>query len=100
MELTSSARVLGSSIEATVTREEERELEVEGVRVTLRTANGRAFMFRCLTECGMFEGQFNSDPLRMAHNTGLRSHGLWLDAELRAAAPELYWKMMRENRDD
>ena len=78
---------------------EQRELELLAMRNTLSTEGGRAFMWRCLLNCGTFETMFTIDPFQHAFGAGMRSHGVWLDAELREASPNDYYKMMRENND-
>lgn len=74
-----------------------RELEILAIRNTMRTENGRGFMYRCLQNCGTFTNTFGEDPHTHAYRAGKRGHGLWLDAELRHAATEDYYKMLREN---
>ncbi len=75
-----------------------RELELLTVRNLMKTENGRSFMWRCLQNCCTFESIFNTDAMLHSYNSGKRSHGLWLDVELREAAPEDYYKMLKENR--
>ena len=76
----------------------ERELELLTIRNLMKTENGRSFMWRCLQNCGTFENMFNADQSIHAFNSGKRSHGLWLDDELREAAPDDYFRMLKENR--
>jgi hypothetical protein len=54
-------------------------------------------MYRCLENCRTFEDCYNPDTTLMTYNSGRRSHGLWLERELREADADLYWMMMREN---
>lgn len=75
-----------------------RELELLSIRNIMKTENGRSFVWRCLQNCCTFEGVFNNDAMQLAHNAGLRSHGLWLDDEIREAARDDYFKMLKENR--
>lgn len=76
-----------------------RELELLIIRDMMKTENGRSFMWRCLQNCCTFESIFNSDAVQHAYNAGARSHGLWLDAELKEAAIDDYFKMLKENCD-
>lgn len=80
-----------------MTNEESRELELLTIRGVMKTENGRAFMMRCLQNCCTFNSVYNNDTHMHAFNSGVRSHGLWLDAELREAAPDDYFKMLKEN---
>jgi len=75
-----------------------RELELLATRNVMATPTGREFMWRCLQNCCTFENIFNKDTVQHSYNAGLRGHGLWLDAELREAAPDSYFKMLKENR--
>lgn len=79
-------------------QQKSRELELLSIRNIMKTENGRAFMWRCLQNCCTFESIFSNDAAQHAYNSGLRSHGLWLDDELRDAAPDDYYKMLKENR--
>lgn len=74
------------------------ELELLTIRNIMKHENGRAFMWRCLHNCCTFENVFSKDAIEHAYNAGLRSHGTWLDQELRDAATEDYYKMLKENR--
>lgn len=76
----------------------ERELELLVIRNIMQTEGGRAFMWRSLQNCCTFENVFSKDPSIHSFNAGLRSHGLWLDAELREADLRNYYLMLNENR--
>lgn len=75
-----------------------RELELLSLQNIMKTENGRSVMWRCLQNCCTFENIFNNDSVQHSYNAGLRGHGLWLDAELREAALDDYFKMLKENR--
>jgi hypothetical protein len=74
-----------------------KELELQAIRSVMRTENGRGFMYKCLMNCGTFVNNYCEDTHTHAYRAGLRSHGVWLDSELRHAATEDYYKMLREN---
>lgn len=76
----------------------ERDLELLTIRNIMKTENGRSFMWRCLQNCCTFENIFNTDQVKHAYSSGKRSHGLWLEEELREAATEDYFRMLKENR--
>lgn len=78
---------------------EARELELLAIRNIMKTEIGRDFMWRCLSNCGTFTDTYDADTHRHAYNAGKRSHGLWLDAELRDTAPDDYFKMIKEHCD-
>lgn len=75
-----------------------RDLELFTIRQIMKNENGRSFMWRCLQNCCTFENIFSADSAQHAYNAGMRSHGLWLDAELREAGIDDYLKMVKENR--
>jgi|TARA_R110002126_G_scaffold198829_1_gene346388 hypothetical protein len=77
-----------------------RELELLSIRNIMKTENGRAFMHRCLQNCCTFESIFSTDTHQHAFNAGARSHGLWLDAELKEAATDDYFKMLKEHHNE
>lgn len=75
-----------------------RDLELHNISKIMSTENGRSFMWRCLQNCSTFESIFSTDTQLHAFNAGARQHGVWLDAELREAATDDYFKMLKENR--
>ena len=77
---------------------DKRELELLTIRNTMSNESGRAFMWRCLQNCCTFESIYNESAARSNFNSGLRSHGLWLDQELRTATKDNYYLMLKENR--
>ena len=81
------------------TPENIRELELYAVRSTMKTENGRNFMWRCLQNCCTFNDTYTMDTHQHAYNAGQRSHGLWLERELREAAPDDYFTMLKENHN-
>ena len=74
-----------------------RELELLGIRNIMKTENGRSFMWRSLQNCGTFENMYSKDTHEHAFNAGKRSHGLWLNEELKVSATDDYFKMLKEN---
>ena len=74
-----------------------RELELLSLRNIMKTQNGRDFMYRCLQNCCTFGSEFSTNTQQHAFNAGVRSHGLWLDTELKQAATDDYFKMLREH---
>ncbi len=80
------------------THNDARELELLSIRNIMKTENGRAFMWRCLQNCCTFESIFDKESTQHNFNSGKRSHGLWLDEELREADEDNYYKMLKENR--
>ena len=77
-----------------------RDLELLTISTIMKLENGRDLMWRCLQNCCTFENIFNTDPILHAHNAGARAQGLWLERELKEAAPGDYIKMLQEHIDE
>lgn len=77
---------------------DERDLELDRLRLILDNTSGRAFLYACLQNCYTYESTFSEDPIKHAYRAGARAHGLWLDAELREACIDRYLLMIKENR--
>lgn len=56
---------------------------------------GRRFLWRLLTQSGVFRSSFSPDPLVMAMNEGQRNVGLRVVGAIMAACPEKYIDMIR-----
>ena len=74
-----------------------REIQLLTICNIMRTENGRSFMYRCLHQSGVYGIVFDKDSHQHAFNSGAREHGLWLEAELKEAAPDEYLQMLKEN---
>lgn len=77
----------------------EREVELLTMRNLMRNESGRDFMWRCLQQACIFSNTYTDDPLRHAYLAGGREMGLWIDKELKEAAPDEYLLMMKEHFD-
>lgn len=77
-----------------------RELEKAAIQDIMKTEGGRHFMWRCLEQSCIFMETFNSDPSIHALNAGRRNNGLWIESELKDAAPANYIKMLQEHIDE
>jgi hypothetical protein len=77
----------------------EREVELLTIRNLMRNESGRDFMWRCLQQSCIFSNVFDKDPMTHAHRAGAREQGLWLDREIKEAAPDEYLMMLREHFD-
>lgn len=92
---TSDPRQIEKAIKAAKTKDEVRE---EGLRQTLSSAQGRAWLFYLIEKCGPGQNPFSSDPLRMAFSCGELNIGNLVIGEINRVAPELYLVMMKENQ--
>lgn len=73
-------------------------IEREALKFTLRTYEGRWFIWRLLEKTGVYATSFRGEaPLTMAHCEGKREIGLWTLQECLTANPEIYTLMRTEN---
>lgn len=74
-----------------------RETEINDVRFLLDSLEGRRFLWRLLSECGVYKQSFtgNSETFFLE---GQRKIGLWALADIMEAEPESYLRMIKEHR--
>lgn len=76
-------------------RKKKQRLEV--VAAIMEQPQGRAYMYEYLTRCSTFTTPFVEGlPDKTAFNAGRQSVGHDLQADIMAAAPEMYWVMVKE----
>lgn len=66
----------------------------------LSTPPGRRFVWRLLSECGVFHGSFNESSNRMAFQEGRRDIGLMILNEVITEVPSALDVMRREHESD
>ena len=71
--------------------------DVLAIQNIMRTEGGRDFIWKHLTSCGTYESTFNMNATQSNYNDGLRDAGLRLEREIKEAAPDDYFKMIKEN---
>ena len=74
-----------------------RSAQLLAVAAVMSSQSGREFMHRCLMQAHVFVSVFDEDVVKHAFNAGRRESGLFMERELKAAAPDQYWLMMKEN---
>ena len=74
-----------------------RDQELNDIRSLLNATEGRRFLWRLLTHCGVYKQSFtgNSETFFLE---GQRSVGLWALADIMDAEPDAYLRMIKENR--
>lgn len=77
----------------------EAERALEDMRQLLAASGNRAFLWRLLTECGVYRTNSEPDQGPMAFREGRRSIGLWILNEMLAARSESY-TLMRDEASD
>lgn len=76
-------------------RKKKQRLEV--VAAIMAQPQGRSYMYEYLTRCSTFTTPFvEGMPDKTAFNAGRQSVGHDLQADIMAAAPEMYWVMVKE----
>lgn len=76
-----------------------REREANELRWVLSTKQGRRFIWRQLSEAGVFQSSFNTNNAVMAFNEGRRNAGLQLLSEVMDTCPERYTEMLTEQKE-
>lgn len=81
---------------------ERRRKEVDDLKWLMAHPQGRRIVTRLLEETGTMRSSFNHSGSVMAFNEGKRSVGLFITAEVLEAAPEGYFKLLKEyqGKDD
>lgn len=93
---TSDAKQVDKARKAAKTKDEVRE---EGLRQTLSSTQGRAWLYGLIEACGPGQNPFTSDALRMAFNCGELNIGNRIVGECNAVSADLYLVMMKENQN-
>lgn len=75
---------------------QERNREIEDLKWLLAHPQGRRFITRLLEITGVSRTSFNHSGSVMAFNEGRRDIGLFITAEMLEAAPEGYFKLLKE----
>lgn len=70
--------------------------ELEALKDLLKTYSGRSFMWRLLTECGVYTSSFTGQDSFTFFNEGKRHIGLWALEELFEADSNVYTVMRNE----
>jgi hypothetical protein len=81
---------------------ERRRRELEDLKWLMAHPQGRRIVGRLLEEAGVNRTSFNHSGSLMSFNEGKRHVGLFLTAEVLEAAPEGYFKLLKEyqGKDD
>lgn len=69
------------------------------VRDIMRTTAGRAWMFRKLAACHVYQTTFSANALNSAFMEGERNVGLMLNSEVLLASTDDFILMLRENNE-
>lgn len=78
---------------------DKREKELNDLRDLLKTYGGRAFLWRVLTQTGLYRQSFTGDEPTTYFNEGKRRIGLWLIEEIFSADKGMFNVMQNEAED-
>lgn len=73
-----------------------RQKEIDDIRKTLKTPEGRRFIWRMLGKCGVFRNSFNSNSNQTAFSEGQRNIGLDLLNDINEADIAAFARMQNE----
>lgn len=71
----------------------------DDLRAVLATTQGRRFLWRMLSQAGLYSPSFATDPLATAYNEGRRSVAMGLMLEAQRVSAPLYVRAVREQMD-
>lgn len=78
----------------------QRDRQTADLRKVLAIVEGRRFVWRLLSESGVFRTSFNQNALNMAFNEGFRNSGLLILDEILKNVPATFTQMQREHVSD
>lgn len=74
-----------------------RDREIDDLKVVLKKPEGRRFVYKMLSECGVFKASFSINSMQTAFQEGRRDIGLALLKSLDEAEPQAYSQMLTEH---
>jgi len=92
----SDPRQVEKAIKASKTKD---EVRAEGLLQTMKSVQGRAWLYDLIEKCGPGQNPFSPDALRMAFNCGELNIGNQIVGQCNTVSAELYLVMMKENQN-
>lgn len=77
----------------------DKQTEVNDLRATMNTVNGRRFMWRLLARCAINQGGYNPDNSYVQFRNGMRDIGLYYLDMITTHCNEAYILMLKEHND-
>lgn len=71
--------------------------ELDDLKTVLKKPEGRRFVYKILSECGVFKASFALNSMQSAFNEGRRDIGIALLKMLDEAEPQAYSQMLTEH---
>lgn len=76
----------------------EKQQEIHDLKNIMQTAQGRRFIYKLITFCGVFKTSYTGNSGTF-YNEGMRNVGLMIMSEINEHCPELYVSMLNESRE-
>lgn len=77
----------------------ERENQLSAMRDIIESKGGAEFLWRLLSRCRLYETSFTGNS-QTFFNEGKREIGLWVLAEIMAADPNAYARLMTKHQEE
>lgn len=77
-----------------------RHRDLDDVKALLAMKPGRRFIWRYLSESGLFRTSFSTNGSQTSFNEGMRNVGLTMLADISEANPDAFVLMQRESKED
>ena len=74
----------------------QRQQQVEDIKWLMAHAQGRRIVTRLFDKTGIRRTPFHTSGSQMSFNAGAQNVGLWFEAEVLEAAPDAYFKLLKE----
>jgi len=87
---------LAKNLESKREARQRRDREINDMQRVLKLPEGRRFVWRILSQCGIFHASFTQNSMQSSFNEGRRDIGLGLLGDLNEADVFAYAKMQQE----
>ena len=74
-----------------------KDREIDDLKTVLKKPEGRRFVYKILSECGVFKASFSLNSMQTAFQEGRRDIGIALLKMLDEAEPQAYSQMLTEH---
>lgn len=89
-----------AAVETAAEERRQREAQANDLRHVMRSKEGRRFVYRQLSEAGLYRLSFDVSSDRLtAFNEGARNRGLQLLGEIMEVCPDRYTEMLNEQQE-
>lgn len=79
----------------------QRSVEIAEIAATMQSSSGRNVLSRILIQSGLYDSTFVKDNTSETLRRSIRrDFGLWLEQEIKTAAPDFYFTLLKEIEDE